>query len=127
MKLIVLRGDKHQGKTTTIRLVYDILLFEGAKITTPRTPGRNTDDFETILEHNNQRIAICSAGDVLYNVVANVNKFARMQNIDVLIIASRPFASLHTSIGSFHPIYRDKLQKNDVNNVEDARFIRSQF
>ena len=127
MTLIVLRGDQHQGKNTTIRLVYDILLFEGAQITTPRAPGRNTADFETILTLNNQRIAICSAGDKLCNVVANVNKFAQMQNIDVLIIASRPFASLHTQIGSFKPIYRDKLQKNDMNNAEDARFIRLQF
>lgn len=127
MKLIVLRGDQRRGKTTTIRLVYDTLLVNGAKIMTPRKQGRNTADFETILEYKNQRIAICSAGDVLCNVVANINKFDQMQNIDVLIIASRPFASLHAQIGSFHPIYRDKLPKDDLNNVEDARFILSKI
>lgn len=123
MKLIVLRGDPNQGKTTTLRLVYDILLYLGAQIAEPRTPGRNTDDFKTVLDYKEKRIAISSMGDLLYDVEDKIGEFAGRGDIDVLIIASRLFSSLDARIGSYHPIYREKLPKSDSNNIEDARFI----
>ncbi len=123
MKLIVLRGNPNQGKTTTLRLVYDILLYLGAQIVVPRSQGRNTDDFKTVLDYGGKRVAISSAGDLLYDVGEKIDEFAGRGDIDVLISASRPFSSLDARIGSYHPIYRDKLPKSDSNNIEDARFI----
>ena len=127
MKLIVLRGGPNEGKTTTLRLVYDILLFQGARIVVPRAPGRNTYDFKTVLEYEEKRIAIYSAGDLLYDVEEKIDEFDGKQNIDVLIIASRPFASLDARIGRHKPIYRDKLPVSDEHNIEDARFILAQI
>jgi len=125
MKLIVLRGDPNQGKTTTLRLVYDILLYLGARIVVPRTPGRNTDDFKTVLDYDKKgkRVAISSKGDLLYDVEDKIGEFAEQGDIDVLIIASRPFSSLDARIGSYHPIYREKQPKSNLSNIEDARFI----
>lgn len=123
MKLIVLRGEPNHGKTTTLRLVYDILLYQGARILTPRAHGRNTDDFKTELDYAGKHIAIYSAGDLLYDIEEKIGEFAGQGNIDVLIIASRQFSSLDARIGSYHPTYRDKLPKSDLNNIEDARFI----
>ena len=68
MKIIVVKGNPNSGKTTSIRLVYDLLLYKGATITKPRNSGKTYTDFDTELLYDKKRIAISSAGDVLKNI-----------------------------------------------------------
>ena len=88
MKIIVIKGNQNSGKTTSIRLVYDILLYLGAEIDIARKYGKTHIDFDTELIYNGKRIAISSAGDVLKNIHKTVSD---RDGCDILITASRNF------------------------------------
>lgn len=61
---IILRGEQHSGKSTTIRLVYDMLLADGAKVVRTRVKeGVVNRDFNTILLYNNTLVVFHSTGD----------------------------------------------------------------
>lgn len=63
-QVIMLRGDQHSGKSTTIRLVYDMLLADGAKVVRTRVKeGAVNRDFNAILLYNNTLVVFHSTGD----------------------------------------------------------------
>ena len=65
----MLRGDQHSGKSTTIRLVYDMLLADGAKVVRARVKeGAVNRDFNAILLYNNTLVVFHSTGDTLKQV-----------------------------------------------------------
>ncbi len=49
MKIIVVKGNPNSGKTTSIRLVYDLLLYMGAEIAVARTSEKLHTDFDAEL------------------------------------------------------------------------------
>ena len=65
----MLRGDQHSGKSTTIRLVYDMLLANGARVVRTRVKeGAVNRDFNAILLYNNTLVVFHSTGDTLKQV-----------------------------------------------------------
>jgi hypothetical protein len=64
MSIILLSGQPNTGKTTTINLVYDELIRQGALVKKKKKQlGNNKMDFECVLEYQNKIIAIYSMGD----------------------------------------------------------------
>lgn len=63
-QVIMLRGDGNTGKSTTIKLVYDMLLVAGAKVVRARVKeGAVNRDFNAILLYNNTLVVFHSTGD----------------------------------------------------------------
>ena len=64
MKIIFLAGKKNVGKTTTMRMLFNILT-KNKKVNTTKIPGTSAKDFHCIFKYKNKNVAIFSAGDVL--------------------------------------------------------------
>lgn len=122
MKIIVIKGNPNSGKTTSIRLVYDLLLYKGAKIDKPRNSGKIYADFDTELLYNEKRVAITSAGDVLKNIHKTVSDH---DGCDILITASRNFkqSSLDEIISDYDVEYIKKEKRGDEENISTAKEI----
>lgn len=122
MKLIVVKGNPNSGKTTSIRLVYDLLLYKGAKIDKPRNSGKIYADFDTELLYKEKRIAISSAGDVLKNIHKTIN---RHEGCGILVTASRNFklSSLDSIFAQYDVKYIKKEKRGDEENIFTANEI----
>lgn len=122
MKIIVIKGNPNSGKTTSIRLVYDLLLYKGAKIDKPRNSGKIYADFDTELLYNEKRVAITSAGDVLKNIHKTVSDH---DGCDILITASRNFkqSSLDEIFSDYDVEYIKKEKRGDEENISTAKEI----
>ncbi len=85
MKVIVLEGLPNKGKTSTLNLVYNILLQNGNS-NNKQPLGGDPNDFSDIVDWNNKRIAFFTMGDYstyLSNAIYGYNN----QQCDVLICA----------------------------------------
>ncbi len=122
MKIIVVKGNPNSGKTTSIRLVYDMLLYFGAEIEKPRSSGKTYTDFDTELLYKEKRIAISSAGDVLKNIHKTIN---RHKGCDILVTASRNFkqSSLDSIFAQYDVKYIKKEKRGDEENIFTANEI----
>lgn len=124
MKIIVVKGNPNSGKTTSIRLVYDLLLYKGAKIDKPRNSGKIYADFDTELLYNEKRVAISSAGDVLKNMRKTIADY-KEHNCDILIMASRNFkpSSLDELFFGHEVKYICKEIRGDKENIATAKEV----
>ena len=122
MKIIVIKGNPNSGKTTSIRLVYDILLYLGAEIDIARKYGKTHIDFDTELLYNGKRIAISSAGDLLKNILKTVSDH---DSCDILITASRNFrwSSLDRIFSDYDVVYIKKEKRGDKENIATAKEV----
>ncbi len=122
MKIIVIKGNPNSGKTTSIRLVYDILLYLGAKIDKPRNSGKIYADFDTELLYNKKQVAISSAGDLLKNIHKTVSDH---DGCDILITASRNFrrSSLDRIFSGYDVVYIKKEKRGDKENIATAKEV----
>ncbi len=139
MKTIILRGYQGSGKTTTIRLVYDILLSRGAKIVVPRTTimGR---DFDSVVRYKGKTIYICSEGDNRNDINLHIGiaisghiiyTHQNGENVNInadcdIYIGASHFADT-TFISEYNPVIIDKTGiKDDICNAKDAiKIIRN--
>ena len=122
MKIIVVKGNPNSGKTTSIRLLYDLLLYKGAKIDKPRNSGKIYADFDTELLYNEKRVAINSAGDLLKNIHKTVSDH---DGCDILITASRNFrrSSLDRIFSGYDVVYIKKEKRGDKENIATAKEV----
>jgi hypothetical protein len=85
MKIVLLSGKPHSGKTATFNILYDRLIGAGAKIDCPKKRvDANSRDFECTVIFRRKKIALFSLGDYLWLCVEAIIKYARA---DVLILA----------------------------------------
>lgn len=87
MRIIVLQGISNTGKTSTLNLVYNLLVPNGGGASTNRQPlGGDPNDFSDIVIRGNQRIAFYTMGD--YSAyLANAIYDYDHQNCDILVCA----------------------------------------
>lgn len=88
MRIIVLQGMPNTGKTSTLNLVYDILVPNGGGVSTNRqvigNPTQN--DFSDIVVRGTQRIAFFTMGDYSTYLANAIYDYDR-QGCDVLVCA----------------------------------------
>ena len=77
-------------------------------------------DFEAVVEYDNQKIAICSGGDILKNVKDNIERY---KTNDYVIAASRNFDSFDRVIGVYNPIIVEKNFGDSVDFVNYAKNV----
>jgi len=87
MAIIMLTGDKNKGKTSTLHFVHEILVTSGGKTTAfERIGGPTYRDFSDVVEYNNKKIAIFTAGDI-YDHVKKAFSYYEEKHADFLICA----------------------------------------
>lgn len=87
MRIIVLQGMSDTGKTSTLNLVYNMLVPNGGGISTNRQSlGGDPNDFSDIVIRDNQRIAFYTMGDYSTYLANAIYDYDR-QNCDILVCA----------------------------------------
>ena len=86
MKVIMLSGGNSCGKTTTLTIVYQMLLSNSWKSTNKKPLGGNRKDFEDVVNKQNKRVAIFTMGDYSLQVISAMTKY-NSQKVDVLVCA----------------------------------------
>lgn len=87
MRIIVLQGMPNTGKTSTLNLVYNMLVPNGGGVSTNRQPlGGDPGDFSDIVVRGTQRIAFFTMGDYSTYLANAIYDYDR-QGCDVLVCA----------------------------------------
>lgn len=96
MQVIILKGDQGKGKTTTLKLLLDLLIKNGAIFKAQSRnfyrwqQGKRAGDIWTIVEYNDKIIYISTVGDYP-KLIEDAFKEARSVcdiNIDIFICAA---------------------------------------
>lgn len=101
MKIILLAGNANAGKTSTMNIVYDRLIREGAildKGTPPEQSEKRKKDFECVLLYKGQKVAIHSEGDFESECIEAIERFRKCADILVLACRKRMRAKLEERI-----------------------------
>ena len=86
MNIIALVGPPSCGKTTTLNILYQMLLVQGGVSTNRQQLGGNRNDFSDIVRWNGRSIVIFTMGDYSTQLIQAVQQFSG-QNCDVFICA----------------------------------------
>jgi hypothetical protein len=122
MKIILLSGAPHSGKTTTLNLVYNQMTSGMPSLPTKTNPGGSSRDFECVFVYRGKQVAIFTMGDVLYRLTEAVIKYI---HVDVLILAHSTGGSTRNtfaaSVGKYPP--HVVVQKTNNNQQDCATII----
>lgn len=121
-KIILIRGERNSGKTTTTGLVYSELLkiseiehkFNNKDVNKNSLSYNNKTgdliDFNSIIKIKGKFIGIVSAGDVAEDLKAQLNIFVKI-NIDIIICCAR---SRNVDGSSYKMIITDFAKQNPI-------------
>ena len=111
-KLIVIKGEPNVGKSTAMKNVLNMLLYNGARILDAEDcPSLFCWDFKALVEYKGLKVMICSGGDLLGTVKSNVSNYK--DKCDVLIVASRNYATFDSNFKGYNPIIHQKERYDD--------------
>jgi len=128
MRVIILEGPKSSGKTTTLQMLYAVLLSKNAKTRCPLSLVGDKD-FEVVFAYRDKKVAIFSQGDITKNCKEVITKYTN--SADVLIMAHRSDLSElkisppHTSEvvkkkEAEDPLSRMQANAKDCKTIENA-------
>jgi hypothetical protein len=101
MKIIVLEGPNHRGKTTTLGMVFAAIITNGAVVQKfAILPSIQDKDFKTTLAYQGNKVAIYSQGDTQRNCYEIIDRYS--SSVDILILAH---SSLHRPLSIDTTIY----------------------
>lgn len=127
MKVLLFTGDKNQGKTTTLKLLYNNYFKEQAsEIIEYTEEGSDLKDFSTVFCFNKKKIAINSIGDEAQYIESAFEEFSSYKfdnkelKIDLLILGHRTKIRLPNKIpiASKIPIYPNFHLIDNILNLE---------
>lgn len=126
MKVLLFTGDKNQGKTTTLKLLYNNYFKEQAsEIIEYTEEGSDLKDFSSVFCFNKNKIAINSIGDEAQYIELAFEKFSSYKfdnkelKIDLLILGHRTKIRLPNKIpiASKIPIYPNIYSIDNILNL----------
>jgi hypothetical protein len=126
MEIILLKGDGNKGKTSTINLVYDKFLTEGAvELEHKSQVGGDPNDFECFLSFNGHKIALCSMGDYA-RVVIDYFKTFEQKGADYLIcVCNSHFTTPFDVIQKYKHQIISKTTFEEVNKMDANKILAS--
>lgn len=123
MKVIMLVGDSNCGKTTTINMICDTFIANGAiEIEKKKYLQPDARDFTSLLNYHQQIIGICSLGDYASEVIKYFDVYEK-KNADILICAcNNRFVTPFERIKRYNHqiVYKttfDEINKKDANKI----------
>lgn len=89
MRIIALRADSNQGKTSTLNLVYNRVtdIINGGISTCKKQEGADPKDFSDIVNYKGLRVAFFTMGDSTRPLVNAIRNYGSI-GIDVLVCAN---------------------------------------
>lgn len=134
MKLILLVGKSHTGKTTTLNYLYDEMCSKHARVVVPKTSlSGHEEDFECILEwtqgSRKVKVGIFTMGDYYRKCITAAREYSN--KVDVLVLAySDKFSSGYPNIVEPYlnhiipkTVASTPLAQNDSNYKDVSRII----
>lgn len=132
MEIIVLEGFSNTGKTTTIGLLYNLLLSNGGISTNKQALGGDPNDFsDIVINYKNLKIGIFSMGDNSTAISQGIVNFNN-QNCDVFICSlstETPKVRANNRISRFQntripkTIASQNITENQANNNDANRLF----
>lgn len=133
MKIIMLYGPSSSGKTTTINMVYNVILPQSLIVHPKQHLGGDPNDFEAVLNYSvngvTKKIAFFSMGDFAYEVVHAMSFYEGM-GCDVLVCACNdrfniPINRLRSRYNNVYPPVPKTVNQFDQNtaNMNDVNTI----
>ena len=148
MKIILIRGTRDSGKTTTAGLVYSELVnisekehtFNGKKVTENSLQFNNKNeviDFSAVFLTGKLKVGIISAGDIARDLKFNIEVMISL-DVDILICCARSrnqegssyrmisedFSKEHKIIGEFRTEFsNDTEQKDSIKKTTVEKII----
>ena len=117
MKIIVLFGDHHTGKTKTLNDVFKQLPNK-ANIKSNPSPYLPQNDNEYTFDYNGKYVALVTAGD-RRNFIKNI--ISKYKSVDVLVIAyNKQLPTIYSNIFEADEIYivqKTNSNQNDCNKI----------
>jgi hypothetical protein len=86
MKIIMLKGKSHCGKTTTLGMVYKKIIAHGGMSTNKVKLGGDRNDFSDIVIYNNLKIAFYTMGDYSKCIIDAMTRYDK-DEVDVFFCA----------------------------------------
>ncbi|MCZ4243837.1 hypothetical protein [Pedobacter punctiformis] len=86
MKILTLYGDSGKGKTTTLNIVYDMLIKTGVVPGIKTQLGANSNDFSVIVTYKGQQVAFYTMGDYSGALIEAIRYYSGLK-VDTLICA----------------------------------------
>lgn len=128
MKAIILYGESGSGKSTTIRLLYYVLLYLVAKMIRTRSNKSFYNDFNCILSVDGQSVYLYSLGDTI-KAVENALDDAVSHNCDVFVgVLNNGLSRGRQRLARYSPVYIDKIgKKDDVGCIQNIKQIVSEI
>jgi hypothetical protein len=92
MKVIELQGNRDSGKTSTMCLLYALLIHNGYQQDPPAQPfPAPRHDFSAILKKNGVTIGFMTFGDNMGHQESQLRELKEKYHCDLTLCASRPF------------------------------------
>lgn len=133
MKVIALKGRRNTGKTTTIKLLSDILISNGYTQVQGMYQNNRRGDFLDIYNNGTKKVGLSSAGDTDLVINKNLNDL-QINSCDIAVCACRTRGGTITAIKSFDPnptIINKTISSSSINwstdNSNDAQIIFSKI
>lgn len=112
MRIIVLQGMPNTGKTSTLNLVYNMLVPNGGGVSTNRQAlGGDPNDFSDIVLRGNQRISFFTMGDYSTHLSNAVYNYLA-QGCDILFCA--------LSVNTTKQIANNTLNRHNATRINKA-------
>lgn len=130
MKIIVLQGMPSNGKTTTINIVWDLLIKNGGKSLNKHSYGGDQNDFIDTVLWKSQKIGLLSMGDTSTLIAKEIRNFDS-QNCDVVVCAlsiNNEKVRANNAINMYNntrinkTVAQDKINESAA-NIADAQTI----
>lgn len=133
--IIALRGRGNSGKSTTIRLLYDLLLQNGYQIISSNFNAAS-GDFIAVFSKNGKTVGVTSSGDT-YNLVHDRLNELINSNCNICLCACRTYdrvppstnAAIIEFINYSNQFIKKTIDDNDTTqartNLNDARRLLS--
>ena len=122
-RIIALKGTGNSGKTTTIKLLPNILLANGYS----RVAGMHQNhgsDFLDVFENGKQRVGVTSSGDT-YDLVNDRLTELINAKCDVCVCACRTSGGTHIAIHKFAGYTSHFEQKNYATTTAQEPIVNS--
>lgn len=119
MKVIMIEGESHVGKTTALNIVYDNLLNNGGIVVMhKKQEGSNEMDFSSIIDYYGKKIAFFTMGDYARKVKGAIMNF---NSCDYVVCACNSnFSSTINLIKEKYDttiILKKSIEDNITNNI----------
>lgn len=123
-RLIALRGQSHFGKSTTLHMLYRILILDPTtKTISYKVVGRKLD-FEAILKVRDYKVGIVNRGDVAATLIKRIRALGKA-GCAIIVCAARTKGKVDGILASFDPPYqlvmviktRSKNASQEVSNL----------